>query len=218
MRVAIGAYPGSFDPPTVAHLAIARAAVEDCGLGRVDLVVSESALGKEGAHAVDLEDRVAVLRAVAGSRPWLGVVVTSQRLLVDIASGYDVVVMGADKWAQVVDPAWYGGSTVERDAAVARLPMVAVAARPGHALPDRDFSERTLPDHALPGHGVPDHEAAPVDAVLLDVHAAHGEVSSTAVRAGAHDWLVPEAAAFAARTGAWIDVERYRRWRGSPNR
>lgn len=173
--VAVGAYPGSFDPPTVAHLAIARAAVERCGLDRVDLVLSESALGKEGAHAVDLADRVEVLRAVAATRVWLGVVVTPARLLADIAEGYDVVVMGADKWAQVVDPSWYGGSSAARDAAVARLPVVAVAARPGHPLPDA--------------------------VVNLDVDPDHGEVSSTAVRSGAHHWLLPEAAA----SGRWTD-------------
>lgn len=186
--VAIGAYPGSFDPPTVAHLAIAEAAVRHCGLVRVDLVVSESALGKD-SHAVRLDDRLAVLRAVAASRPWLGVAVTSHRLLADIADGYDVVVMGADKWAQVVDPAWYGGSEVERDAAVARLPTVAVADRPGHERPN----------------GV----------VVLDVDPAHGAVSSTAVRAGSLDWLVPEAATFAERTGAWVDPDRYDRRLGT---
>ena len=34
--------------------------------------------------------------------------VTDAQLIVDIARDYDVVVMGADKWAQVRDAAWYG--------------------------------------------------------------------------------------------------------------
>lgn len=199
--MAIGAYPGSFDPPTVAHLAVAEAAVRQCGVDRLDLVLSEAALGKEASHAVRLADRVAVLRAVAADRPWLGVSVTRHRLLADIAEGYDLVVMGADKWAQVVDPVWYGGSDGARDAAVARLPAVAIAPRP--ELPwARDSPVRAaVPDAAVP-EGV----------VVLDVHPDHAEVSSTAVRAGTHGWLLPEAAAFAAETGAWVDADRYARW------
>jgi hypothetical protein len=126
------------------------------------------------------------LHAIASTRPWLGVVVTPERLLADIASGYDTVVMGADKWAQVIDPAWYGGSVGARDQAVARLPRVAVAARPGFAMP--------------------------TNVVTLYVDPAHAEVSSTAVRTGSHDWLTPEAATFAAETGAWVDPVRYARW------
>jgi hypothetical protein len=182
--MAIGAYPGSFDPPTVAHLAIADAARRRCGLERVDLVLSEVTLGKEGAHHAGLADRVAVLEAVAASRPWLGVVVTRARLLVDIAAGYDVVVMGADKWAQVVDPAWYG-SMAARDEALARLPRVAVAPRPGWPVP--------------------------AGVVALDIDDAHGAVSSTAARAGDHHHMVPEAAALARATGAWVDPDRYAR-------
>jgi nicotinic acid mononucleotide adenylyltransferase len=182
--VRIGAYPGSFDPLTVAHLAIVESAIETCDLDRVDLVLSEVALGKS-AHHVHLADRFTVLRRVAERDARLGATVTGHRLLVDIASGYDVLVMGADKWAQVNDPAWYD-SPEARDAALAALPAVAVAPRPGFPVPE----------------GV----------VRLDVEVAHGEVSSTAVRSGAHDWMAPEAAELATATGAWIDPARYARW------
>ena len=40
----VGAYPGTFNPPTRAHLAVAAAAREQCGLARVDLVVSVRSL------------------------------------------------------------------------------------------------------------------------------------------------------------------------------
>ena len=185
----VGAYPGSFDPPTVAHLAIAEAAVRECHLDRVDLVLSEQALGKEDAAHARLADRVTVLRSMAAARPWLGVAVTAATLLVDVAAGYDVVVMGADKWAQVVDPAWYGGSEARRDEALRRLPTAAVAARPGWPVPD----------------GV----------VPLRLEGSHGAVSATGVRSGTHDWLTAEAAEFAAETGAWVDPPRYRRWLGA---
>src|SRR5262245_54034142 len=48
----IGVFPGSFDPLTTAHLAIADAAIEVCGLDRLDLTISHAALAKEpGGHA-----------------------------------------------------------------------------------------------------------------------------------------------------------------------
>jgi hypothetical protein len=109
-----------------------------------------------------------MLEAVAATRPWLGVVDTDARLLADIAEGYDVLVLGADKWAQVVDPRYYDGSDAARDAAVARLPRLAVATRDALPLPE--------------------------DCVRLDVDLP--DVSSTAAREGRHDLVIPEARDF----------------------
>jgi phosphopantetheine adenylyltransferase len=165
----IGCYPGSFDPPTVAHLAVAEAAVAAAGLERLDLVISRVALGKEHLDPHRLAERVAVLEAVAATRPWLGVAVTDARLVTDIARSYDAVVMGADKWRQVNDPSWYA-DVAERDAAVASLPVVLVAPR-GDDRPD----------------GVQ----------LLEIDDAHRHVSASAVRDGlrhATGWALPEAA------------------------
>jgi hypothetical protein len=157
-----GAYPGTFDPPTIAHLAIAEAAVRQCRLTRVDLVVNREPLGKGSVRSLD--ERVSVLESVASTRPWLGVVVTDLVHLADIADGYDVLIMGADKWGQVLDPSFYG-SEVHRDEAVARLPRLAIARR------------GELP---VPG-----------DCVVLDVE-MH-DVSSTAARAGRDEFALPEA-------------------------
>src|SRR3954449_7981450 len=110
-----GVYPGSFNPPTIAHLAIAEAARHQCELDRVDLVVSRVALAKEHVEHPPFADRIAILERVAATRPWLGVVVTEAQLLADIATGYDVLVLGADKWAQIHDVAFYSGSAGERD-------------------------------------------------------------------------------------------------------
>jgi nicotinic acid mononucleotide adenylyltransferase len=183
MRVAV--YPGSFNPLTVAHLAIAEAAWSQAAVDRVDLVVSRVPLAKEDVDRPLLEDRVAVLREAAAARPWLGVRVTDDQLLADIAHRAALLVLGADKWAQILDPRFYGGSASARDAALARLPRVAVVPRPGYAVPE--------------------------DALVLWVATAVAEVSSTAARAGRHEWLAPEAAAFDAATGAWSDPERYER-------
>jgi hypothetical protein len=160
-----GVYPGSFDPPTIAHVAIAEAAARVGNLDRLDLAVSRVALGKDATTQRPLSDRVALIKRLARCRPWLHVVVTDAQLITDIAAGYDVVVMGADKWAQVNDPAWYNGSTAARDVAIARLSRVLVAPRPGFDIVGAD---------AL---GLPDHLAL---------------VSSTAARAGRDDLIAPE--------------------------
>ena len=136
-----------------------------CRLDRLDLTLSRVALAKEDGHRHPIEERVSAIEAAMHGRPWLRVVVTDAQLLADIAEGYDVVVMGADKWAQLHDPAFYGGSEAARDEALARLPEVAVARRP---------------PAPLPTYG----------AVILDLPAHLADVSSSAVRAGRADWAV----------------------------
>jgi hypothetical protein len=164
-----GAYPGTFNPPTVAHLAIAKAAFEQCGLDRVELIVSTSPLGKVGdPELAPIATRMQALEAVVRHHDWLAVSVTERQLLADIAEGYDVLVLGADKWAQVNDPGWYA-SPDARDLAVRQLPALAIAPRPPYALPQ--------PDHGI---------------VLLDIDPAHHDVSATAVRQGERRWLADE--------------------------
>lgn len=181
-----GAYPGSFNPLTTAHLAIADAARAQHRLQRIDLVVSRSALAKEDVLHPRFEHRIEVLREAAAGIDWLAVTVTEQQLLADIASGYDLLIVGADKWWQIQDPIWYGGDERQRDLAMADLPAVAIAPRDGL---------ETAPEHTLT-----------VSGRLI------GDVSSTAARAGNLDLMVPAARAFATRTGAWIDPDRYDRW------
>lgn len=159
----VGAYPGTFDPPTIAHVAIAEAAREQCRLDAIDIVVNELPLAKPNVRP--LATRVAMLEAIAASRPWLRVVITDLRHLADIAATYDVLVLGADKWVQVLDVAFYESSAA-RDAAVARLPQLAVAPRDGLATPD--------------------------GCVVLELDATLAEVSSTAARTGQMHVVPPE--------------------------
>lgn len=165
-------YPGTFDPPTIAHLHIARVAIDRLGLDRLDLMISSHTLGKDDDRLTPIEDRVAALDAIIGGDAALGVRTTPDSLLADIAEGYDAIVLGADKWAQVLDPVWYGGID-ERDAALHRLPTVALAPRPPWPLPDDDASAMPPPW---------------VDVVVLDVDPLHHEVSATEVRAGREEW------------------------------
>ncbi|HUP85399.1 MAG TPA: hypothetical protein VM143_07010 [Acidimicrobiales bacterium] len=187
----VGCYPGSFNPPTSAHLAVASAALAACGLDRVDLVVSRVALAKETVSRPLLEDRLSVLQSVVASRPWLGLVVTDLQLLVDVSGGYDVLVLGADKWEHVLDLRFYAGSSSRRDAAVAALPPLAIA----------------------PRSGLEPAASWPAGATVLPLGEDHADVSSSAVRAGRRpDWMLEEAAAFDRSTGAWTDPVRYDAW------
>ena len=155
--MAVAAYPGTFDPLTIAHLAVAEAAWRTCELERVDLVLSRDPIGK--ADPAPLEERIAAIEVVCAERPWLGVAVSDARLIADVCQGYDVVVMGADKWAQVLDRSFHPDEDSWRSS-LARLPLVAVARRG---------------DLVIEG-----------DIVLLDVDLP--DVSSTAVRQGRTDW------------------------------
>ena len=181
----VGVYPGSFNPPTIAHVAIAAAAREQRSLDRVVFVVSRSPINKEHVDRPLFEHRVDVLRTEVARYQWLDVEITEARLLVDIARGYDVLVMGADKWAQVNDPEYYDDDPAARDAAVAALPTLAIAPRPPFVVP---------PEHSL----------------IVD--AAHVVVSSSEARGGITQWMAPAARAFDRRTGAWSDPDRYEQW------
>jgi nicotinic acid mononucleotide adenylyltransferase len=157
-------YPGSFDPPTIAHLAIAVATLEQCRCDSLTFVLSRSALGKED-RSDTVEARALLLRALVDDQRFV-VEVTSTRFIAEIAQGYDVVVVGADKWAQVLDATWYSDETA-RDDAVASLPHVALVPRPPHTPLVVSQDAMTVLELA--------------DPILA-------EVSSTAVRSGRTDW------------------------------
>jgi hypothetical protein len=164
---------------------IALAAAVQRRLDRVELAHSHQVLGKQDVERPLFRHRVEVLQAVAAEHAPLEAVVTGHGLLADIAAGYDVVIMGADKWHQIQELAWYGGDAAARDAALAALPELAIAPRPPLMVPDR---------------------------WRLDLPATTGGISSTEARAGRLELMAPAARRFARRTGAWIDPERYERW------
>lgn len=163
----VGVYPGSFNPPTVAHLAIAEAARAEHELDRLVLSVSRSALAKEHVEHPPFDDRIAVLHESVAQLDWVEVRVTHHQLLADVAEGFDLLVVGADKWRQLHDPVWYDDDPAARDAALARLPPLAVVPRDGIEIPA---------------------------ALALPVRAAEG-VSSTRARAGDRHLMTPAASA-----------------------
>lgn len=175
-RSLVGVYPGTFDPATIAHVAIARAALDQLGLARLDLTISAATLGKDDTRLTPIDDRLARLSEITAFDTRLAVRSTTDSLLVDIAEGYDVLVLGGDKWAQVLDPDWYGG-VAARDDALRRLPVVALAPRHPWTTLDADARAEVLGDGAVG-----------VEVVLLELDPAHREVSATAVRAGRTEW------------------------------
>lgn len=177
----VGVYPGSFNPPTTAHLAVSLAALQQRNLDHIVWSVSTRALAKEEVERPLLTHRLAVLEQTAEDHDWLTIRVTDHQLLADIAEGFQVIIMGADKWAQIHDLHWYESGEA-RTEALARLPELAIAPRPPSPKPD---------------HG----------GLLIDP--SHSQTSSSTARDGAHHLMLPSAQSFAIRTGAWIDPARY---------
>ncbi|MEO1061555.1 MAG: adenylyltransferase/cytidyltransferase family protein [Actinomycetota bacterium] len=167
-------YPGSFNPPTVAHLAIADRARQVVEATEVVWVVSRVALAKEHVEVPTLDERVGVLRTIADRHPWLSVEVSDSQLLADLAAGFDAIIMGADKWHQIHELRFYPDAAA-RDASIASLPRPLVVPRGDLPVP---------PEHRL------------------DVDDTH-HVSSTAAREGRRDLMLDAARAFDELTGAW---------------
>jgi len=184
----VGIFPASFNPPTIAHLAVAKAAYEQHNLDQVILAHSRAVLGKDRVEVPRFEDRARILDELAAEHHWLDTLETEHQLMVDIAQGYDVLIMGADKWHQIQEVAWYG-SEAARNQALADLPQLAVAPRTGFDIPAEC-------------------------ALQLEQTITTG-VSSTKARQGNVDLMVEPARRFAEKTGAWLDDGRYLAWLGS---
>jgi nicotinic acid mononucleotide adenylyltransferase len=147
---AVGLVPGSFDPMTVGHAAVAEALDADLAL----LAYSPATLAKEAGPGGQPEppllaevDRIASLVAYAAGRRQVGVALSSHGLLADQAEAAArafpgsrlVFGVGSDKVVQLLDPSWYG----DRDAALDRLfalAEVAYAVRAG----DRERVDRAV--------------------------------------------------------------------------
>jgi hypothetical protein len=151
---------------------LAETAIEQLGLDHVDFAISALTLGKDDSRLAPIDDRVADLTAISSGNARIGVITTPHSLVADIAEGYEVIILGADKWHQVLDPVWYEDIDA-RNEALRRLPLVALAARPPWTVPGEDAA-------ADPPAGV--------DVVILDTDPSHHPVSATEVRAGREEW------------------------------
>lgn len=118
--------PGSFNPVTRAHLALAEAALAIPTCDTVWFLISVRTIDKEQVTGALLEDRLAQLCELARSRPWMGVAVCNRGLYVEQAEAARNCagaraslrfLVGFDKIVQIFDPRYYG----DRDEALQRL-------------------------------------------------------------------------------------------------
>jgi len=170
-----GVYPGSFNPPTLGHIAIVRASIQQFSLDQIDLAISEIPLAKPVVEKPSLEERIRVLETSVADIPQSQVIRTQLQLIADIADGYDVVVMGADKWAQIHDKSFYDDD-IHMRSCLSRLPELAVAPRDGIDVPKE---------------------------ILLDVPKMIASISSSIAREEMFEWMTEAAQSFSIATGAW---------------
>lgn len=176
-----GVYPGSFNPPTLAHVAITETAIARYDLTSLDLTISTQPLGKAAVSQPTLLHRKKVIEESISHIDRASVVISDLQLIADLAENYDLVVMGADKWQQVNEISFYDSPT-ERDESVARLPQLAIVARGGAPIPLNNE---------------------------LVLEADYNHVSASAAIRDARQFMTPAARAFDRQTGAWSDARRY---------
>jgi nicotinic acid mononucleotide adenylyltransferase len=190
--------PGSFNPPTLAHVALADHALTD-GYDGVHFVYSVRTVGKRPSGLLP-EDRLLLARMAAPSSA--GVLVSSVGLLSDIAAAAvkelaptDLSLMiGGDKLEQLFEDRWYDNleASLDRLFSVARV-IVA---------PRRDDGERVA-------QLIRSHPRYAPRIEICHLHPSVAEISSTRVRSvlkagGDPAGLVPEAVAeFLAATHAF---------------
>jgi nicotinate-nucleotide adenylyltransferase len=134
---ALGFFGGSFDPPHLGHLILARDAFDQLSLEKIHLVPARQSPLRSGSHAMAFEERLAMCRLLAQGRDWLDVLdiegalpspsytVNTVRRLAEVFPGRKLVwLVGADQWEKL--PKWKDWETL------ATLVSFAVAARPGH--------------------------------------------------------------------------------------
>lgn len=211
----LGLLAGSFNPVTLAHVHLARAALRSGRCDAVWFLMSVRTVDKETATGALLEDRLAVLRRVVDDTDpaHLGVALCNRGLYVDQAEAAGalapppeevVMIVGFDKIVQIFDPRYYD----DRDDALARLFartsfLVAERAGSGAEALQALLARRENRPYAP-------RVSALVDPSLHDV----SQLSSTRIRAavaGSSDDVardVPSAvAAFVRETGAYAKAE-----------
>lgn len=107
-------FGGSFDPPHVAHMAIAAAAMEQAGIDRVIFVPCRISPLKDRVPGASGDQRVAMLEAAAGDLPGAEVSrweldrpgpsyswQTAEHFSAQAGGGRLCWLLGADQWAQI---------------------------------------------------------------------------------------------------------------------
>jgi nicotinamide-nucleotide adenylyltransferase len=131
----VGLVPGTFDPMTVAHAALAEALGTELTLFVYSVATLPKEAGPGGEATPPLlapEARVASLLAYCASSPDLGVALCSHGLYADQAVAFTTAFpgsrltfgLGSDKLVQLVDPSWYEDRDAALDVLFARAEVV----------------------------------------------------------------------------------------------
>jgi nicotinamide-nucleotide adenylyltransferase len=122
----VGILPGSFNPPTAAHLDLCLAARNHFKLDHVVLSLSSVIIDKETTGGLCQEDRLLLLSLLAQDHDWMAVVAVNRGLYYQQVLGFrDLLgkgvqlffIVGMDKVIQIFDPQYYD----DRDAALKTL-------------------------------------------------------------------------------------------------
>jgi nicotinamide-nucleotide adenylyltransferase len=190
----VGLLPGSFNPPTNAHVALAKAG-RAAGLACVYFVLAQRTVDKEQVTGVPLADRLELLAQLGE-----GVASVEKGLYVDIAAAMRatlpeaelVFLVGHDKIVQVFDPKYYR----DREAALDELFALAsfLVAPRGDADEDELAELLSRPENR--------RWADRVAPLALD--AAYRDASSTRVRRGESQDVPPVVAEYLARANPFV--------------
>jgi len=136
--------PGSYNPPTTAHLALAESSLRAIPGSSLYLALGTMIINKEDTERATLLDRLALLDLIARRSERLGVALTNRGLYVEQARAARIAfpkaskllfVIGFDKIEQIFDTRYYQ----HREAALKELFALAsflVAPRASHAAAD----------------------------------------------------------------------------------
>jgi nicotinate-nucleotide adenylyltransferase len=152
----IGVYGGSFDPPHLAHLALARMARDTLRLDELRVVPAGQPWQKAGRLQASAADREAMVRLLVADEPKVVVDVrelrrvgpsytvdTLRELAAECPGAVLYLVIGADQFARL--DSWHEAE------ALPRLSHLAVAARTGQQpRPPKAWARRPLPWTRLP--------------------------------------------------------------------
>lgn len=131
-RGRVGILPGSFNPPTVAHLELAAAARRGFRLDRVVFSLSSVTVDKERVQGLCREDRLLLLSLVAEERAWAGAAVVNRGLYYEQAPAFRACfgadlwfIVGMDKVVQIFDPRYYDDRDRALNSLFARARLIA---------------------------------------------------------------------------------------------
>jgi len=112
----VGILPGSFNPPTIAHIELARHARELFGLDTIVFALSRITVDKEKIEGLILEDRLLLLYLIAQDLGGTAVAVVNQGLYYEQARAFRAFlgsnarisfIVGLDKLVQIFDARYY---------------------------------------------------------------------------------------------------------------